>query len=249
MTTSRNPWRYLAAASLAIGLVAAACGSSSSTLSPLATGNGNGGAAGTGSTLTSGLSSNLDQLDSYQFTWSLAGSSTGAVATGAKDSLTVSGTIINKPAKAAQVNNMGMQYIAIGSQAWVSTDGNTWTATSPTIIDVTTLLPSRNYVTWFDTNSTDFSIVGNETKNGVLCAHFRGNSSLGNLSGLTGVSAGFQAELWVAKNGNYPVSGVYGFSGSAAGQAGSYGYSFDITHINDSANKITAPTNVISIPT
>ena len=83
----------------------------------------------------------------------------------------------------------------------------------------------------------------------MACTHFKGNSSLSALyAGIAGVSANFQADLWVAKDGNYPVSGVYGFTASAGGQAGSFGYSFDITNVNDASNQVTAPTNVIALP-
>jgi hypothetical protein len=63
------------------------------------------------------------------------------------------------------------------------------------------------------------------------------------------VNVNVTADLWVAKDGNYPVSGSYGISGSAGGNMGGLGFSFDITHVNDaSANAITAPTNVMAIP-
>ncbi|MGZ6268284.1 MAG: hypothetical protein ACXWNR_06990, partial [Candidatus Limnocylindrales bacterium] len=71
--------------------------------------------------------------------------------------------------------------------------------------------------------------------------------SLGSVwSAIAGVSATFRADLWVAKDGNYPVSGVYGIAASSGGQGGAFSYSFDITNINDSANTITAPTNVVT---
>jgi hypothetical protein len=63
------------------------------------------------------------------------------------------------------------------------------------------------------------------------------------------VSTSFQADLWVAKDGNYPVSGIYGFAASSPGQGASFGYSFDITNINDASNIVTAPTDVVAIPT
>ncbi|HEX7612420.1 MAG TPA: hypothetical protein VF371_06560, partial [Candidatus Limnocylindrales bacterium] len=73
MVTSRKSKRGLIAIGLAIGLVVAACGSSSPPGIPgvpgSTNGNGGGGNGGGGGTLASGLSANLDALDSYQFSW------------------------------------------------------------------------------------------------------------------------------------------------------------------------------------
>lgn len=65
------------------------------------------------------------------------------------------------------------------------------------------------------------------------------------MDGLSASPGNFRAELWVAKDGEYPVSGFFGFD--VPGQ-GSYGYRFDITHVNDPANIITAPTDIVPTP-
>jgi hypothetical protein len=242
---------------LAVGLVVAACGSSSSTsnsnpLIPGGNGAGNNGNNGGGSSsLTSGLESNLDKLDSYQFSESIFSSSTGLAASpGDSGSFLITGTVINKGTKSISLNYPGMmQYIVVGTEAWNSFDGSTWYAADPTSASFTDLLPGHLYGNWFDTNSTGFKVQGDETKNGIPCVHFKGDSSLSALySSIAGVSANFQADLWVAKDGNYPVSGIYGFSGSSGGQGGSFGYSFDVTHVNDATNQVTAPTNVVALP-
>jgi hypothetical protein len=236
---------------LAIGLAVVACAGSSQGQNPSARGGGNnvGGSNNGGSSLATGLSSNLDSLTGYQFTESMAGSSMGGQATPASTAaVLISGTVVNSPTRSISMTAYGVQYILVGSEAWSSYDGTTWTAMDPTDTSLTDLLPGKNYATWFDAYSTGFKVQGDETKNGVACVHYEGDSSLGSLYG-AGASTGFQADLWVAKDGNYPVSGVYGFSAASAGQGGSFGYSFDITHINDGSNKVTPPTNVVAIPT
>jgi hypothetical protein len=253
MVTSRRTVRGLVAIALAIGLVVAACGSSSSTLNVPGLGGGNNGGGnngGGGNSLTAGLSSNLDKLDSYKFTESIAGSSTGTAASpGDSGSFLISGTVINKGTKAIEINDLGVLFIDIGNQEWTSFDGTNWTGPTATDTSMTDLLPGNDYGTWFDTNATNFTVAGNETKNGIPCVHYKGNSSLGALAGVAGVSANFQADLWVAVTGNYPVSGVYGYTASAGGQGGSFGFNFDITNVNDPANQVTAPANAVAIPT
>jgi hypothetical protein len=251
MKKDRRSIGLLMVLGLVLALVAAACGGSSATNAPNGvTGtNGTNGANGTG--LSAGLSANLDSLTSYQFSETMAGSSSGVAASpGSSDSFLISGTVVNKPTSAIKVNDLGIWLIDIGGQEWTSMDGTSWTGPVAGDTNVTDLLPTTDYATWFDTNANGFTVAGEETKNGVDCVHYKGNSSLGSLySGVVGVSANFQADLWVAKAGNYPVSGVYGYTASAGGQSGSFGFSFDITHINDAANVVSPPANSMAIPT
>jgi hypothetical protein len=230
-------------------IAVAACSSGG----PTATGNnnatGNGGTnqpGGTGGSLASGLSANLNSLDSYQFSWSFVAQ--GSSATDSGGTATISGTVVNKPAKAIEVNDFGIMFIQVGDQAWMSTDdGTTWmvdTSYSPGDTTISDMLPTEDYASWFDSNATNFTVVGNETKNNVECIHYTGDSSLAAGFAALGVAADFHADLWIAKSGNYPVSGTYGMTASDSSESGSWGYTFDITHINDAANKVEPPTNV-----
>jgi hypothetical protein len=250
MIASRKSMRGLVAVGLAIGLVVAACGSSGSPGG--SNGGNNGGNNGGGAALSSGLASNLDNLDSYQFSWQYSASATGASAADT-GTLGTSGTVVNKPTKAYKINEFGMQIIVIGAQGWTSFDnGSTWMTTTDysSASSIDSLLPTNLYGTDFDSNSADFTVAGNETKNGVDCVHYTGNSNLGAVGAVFGVGASFKADLWVAKSGNYPVSGFYGWSVTSNGQSGTWGYQFDVTHVNDAAaNVVTAPTNVTAIPT
>jgi hypothetical protein len=266
MVTSRKSKRGLIAIGLAIGLVVAACGSSSPPGIPGVPGstngnggnggggNGGGGNGGGGGTLASGLSANLDTLDSYQFSWQYSVSDATATAAGTGAALGATGTVVNKPTKAYKVNDFGLQVLVVGSQGWTSYDsGTTWMASTDYASGSSSLdafLPTSMYGTNFDANGANFTVKGDEKKNGIDCVHYVGNSSLGALGALSGVEETFQADLWVAKSGNYPVSGFYGWSFTSNGQSGTWGYQFDITHVNDAAaNTVTPPTNVIAIPT
>jgi hypothetical protein len=246
VATGRSP--RLAALGCAVALAVAACASSAATPAP--TGATGSGATG-GSALASGLSANLDKLTSYRFTWSFYGNGTGAGPTAAQTgSFRISGTVVNSPTRSIAVSYGGMQYIQIGTSLWNSFDGTSWyPADTSGGSDLTAMLPTSDYATWFDENSTQFAAVGTERKNGVECVHFKGSDALGKLYGTaSNVSASFGAELWVAKDGDYPVSGSFGFSAASGSATGSFGYQFDITNIDDPANKVEAPTNVIALP-
>jgi hypothetical protein len=214
--------------------------------------SGNAAGTGSGDSLTAGLASNLDKLESYQFIESMPTSSSASpgASPSAGDPQFISGTVINRPVKSIYINGRPAQFILIGDKAWRSMDSNTWTAGDPADTFLTDLLPGHDYVTWFDAKSSYFKVVGAEPKNGIACVHYQGDSSLASLySGAAGSSAAFQADLWIAQNGSYPVSGVYGFTDTAGAQGGSWGFRFDVSHANDPANVILAPANVVAIPT
>jgi hypothetical protein len=233
-----------------LAIAVAACGGSTGTSQPNGTGNN---PTGTGSTanpdatggLAAGLYANLDALDSYQFSWSASTSESGASATSAGST---SGVVINKPTKSYSVNYFGALFIQVGDQQWLSADGGATWMVNPSPTAASAWMPSGLYDTWFDTNSGDFNQVGtSENKNGVDCLHFQGGTALSALYG--GVSGGVHSDLWIAKAGNYPVSGLFSYTISAGGSSGSFSYAFDITHVNDAANKVAAPSNVIVLPT
>jgi hypothetical protein len=249
---------------VAFGLAVAACGSSPTKPNPSGTAGGiaTEGNAG-GESLAPGLSAVLAKLDSYQFSWTLASASStastspdasaspnGSAAAGSAP--WISGTVINKGTKSYRIDDPGMvQFIVIGDKAWTSIDsGKTWAISDVAGTDLTTLTIDGGYATWFDKNAASFKAAGDESKNGVACVRYEGDSSLiGLYAGVAGASSQVVADLWIAKDGGYPVSGVVSYSGSVGGKPGSFGYSFDITHINDSANSVTPPGNILAEPT
>jgi hypothetical protein len=246
--TIRRPMRGLLAISVALALVAAACGSSSSTpglggggASGGLPGLGGGGASG-GNSLTTGMASNLDKLNSYQFVEVMSGSSFGAQASSDSGGVTISGTVINKPDQRLWINYAGTQFIVIGNQQWMSSDGTTWTAAGTGTSAFASFLPGQLYATWFDAFSSGYKSAGDDTQNGIACTHYKGDNSISTLYGsMAGVQGTFNADLWVAKDGGYPVKGVLGYSATAGSQGGTFGYTLDVTHVNDSSNVIAQP--------
>jgi len=170
------------------------------------------------------------------------GSSTAAPSAGPSGSLRIEGTVINSGSRSIRIEMAGVQYVVVGPSAWNSIDGDTWVPVDD-ISDVTALLPAAYYQIWFDPHVAGFGAVGDEARNGVDCVHYSGTETIGGLyASMTGGS--FQAELWVARNGDYPVGGRY-LIPQGPGDAG---YTFEITNMNDAANAVTAPTNVVPVP-
>jgi hypothetical protein len=238
--------RGLIAVSLLIGLLAG-CSGSSSGQNPLGSGGTDLAATDGGRSLASGLANNLDSLTSYRFTASTSGSAAGGQTTPSSAATAatflITGTVVNKPLRAWWISASGAQFILVGSQAWTSFDNTTWTVIDPNAAGLADFLPANNYPTWFDANAPDFKALGEESKNGVLCVHYKGDGSLTSLYAATGSpAAGLQDDLWIARDGNYPISGAYGLPGL-------FGYRFDITNVNDASNIVTPPTDVIALPT
>jgi hypothetical protein len=239
-----------------LAIAVAACSSGGPQI-PGSTGTGNGGTGngGTGQPgaggFASGLASNLDALNSYKFSWSVLAvdAADTAAPSGSGSTAAISGTVINKPTKASSVNFMGAQYITIGSEQWISTDdGATWIA-NPSPADLSSMLPDANYASYFDAYDQAYKQVGTEKKNGVDAIHFQGDlSALTGLLGKYGGIADMKADLWIAKSGNYPVSGSFSYKYAVGTSGGSLGYTFDITNVNDSSNKVEKPANVTELP-
>jgi hypothetical protein len=248
-----NPRRSIrgpVAIGLAIALGVAACGGSSSQANPSGQASSAGPSDSGGGPLTVGLSANLDKLTSYRFTESNAEVAGGVSASPAgSGSYEIAGTVVNRPVKSIWIGETQGQFILVGGQAWASGDGITWVASDPADTILTDLLPGHDYALWFDAKASYFRAVGEEPKNGVPCVHYKADPSLGSIyADASGAPAAFKAELWVARSGDFPVSGVYSFAAAAGASGGSWGFSFDITHPGDSTNVVAAPTNVVALP-
>jgi hypothetical protein len=240
--------RRFAGAALAILLVAVACGSPAAP-APSTVPDAIGSGLDSGGTLNTGLASGLARLTSYKFSESNVGAPGGSQAS-ASGSYSLTGIVVNSPVISIWIREPGAQFKMIGTAAWTSVDGAQWATADSGDLSLADLLPAGEYVTWFDAKASYFTAVGDETKNGIPCIHYQGNSALGSIYvGVNGGRSAFRADVWIAKDGNYPVSGVFGLSAAATGSASSWGFAFDITDVNSDANAVTAPINVVAFPT
>ena len=240
--------RRLAAASLAATLVVAACGGSAgpaSSENPVSSGSG----LDKGGTLTPGLAAGLSKLTSYRFTESNVGAP-GVAAGSNGGSYALAGTVVNAPVISIWIRESAAQFVVIGNAAWTSVDGSTWSPADTADLSLADLMPAGEYVTWFDAKASDFTAVGEEVKNGIACVHYQGDSTLSSIytSDSSGPTA-FRADVWIARDGGFPVSGIYGFSGGTTDPSSSWGFSFDITDVNSPTNAVAAPTYVVAFPT
>ncbi len=254
----------------ATALLVVACGGASATTSPSSAASG-GSAPPDVRLLDKGLAANLDKLSSYRSSevvyssWggsmvpiepaSPAVTSDASGTPGATNAtsgpsvpigtglLRIDGTVFNNGGVVSvRMSMKGVQYVIIGSSAWVSIDGELWAQTDERS-DVLDQLPGAYYAIWFEKHLSGFAAKDAGDHNGVASTHFTAADSLGNLYATSGTAV-FQSDLWIAVNGRYPVGGRYLIpNGNNVS-----GYSFEISGVDDTANAISAPTNVVPLP-
>jgi hypothetical protein len=239
-----------------MAIALAACSSSSKgstapttaggvTAAPTTAGGGDGGGA-----ILGGAAAKLSDIASYKFSMTLAGGSFGSMlgalggagATG--NEFTIAGTIVAKPDKAADITMAGMHIIEIGGNEYIDMSGTGTFISTPAT--GTSLADSFAPATMFSSmvsgsTMSGFNKVGSDNKNGVNADHYQGTeavlSQFGTASGVE--AATWTADLWIATDGGYPVS--MAIIGTATDKTLVYEILFDITNVNDPANKITAP--------
>jgi hypothetical protein len=238
-------------------LVVAACGNSpaspaASPTGPVTTPAG----SATGSDL-SGAVGAFSSVTSYKFTMTLTGGTFGsslsalggAVATG-NTPFTVSGTVVEgaNPAADIKMGDIetieigGFQYMSMGTGAFVKTpSGGTSLAAS--------FSPAQMFTNMVDASTySGYTKIGAETKNGVMSDHYQANqtvlSQYGSMAGVTS-GATWSAEVWTAQNGGYPVS--MNITAKAPDNSVAYQVLFDVTNVNDPANTVTVPSNVVQL--
>lgn len=175
-----------------------------------------------------GLTNNLDKVDSYQISVSVAGS------------IVYHATVINKPDKAEEIalgeGTDVTKVIKIGSDTWISTGGGKYQKDDLGMANglVGSFSPLLLIGAFANGDiaavSTD---LGSEQKNGVNAKHYRFDSS-SSLAGSFPFPAGAGLDFWVGDDG-FLVA--YEFTGTAAEQH----VAINVTNVDDPANKVTAP--------
>jgi hypothetical protein len=245
----------------AVTLAAAACSSSTGTASPAASAT----ATPTGPAATSqtgnsdsgsvlgGAAANLANLTSYKFKMTVAGGDFGqalsllgvAEATGAAP-VNVTGTIVTNPAKAdihvASIHIVevdGYDYMDAGLGGFVKTqmtDKGWAVAVSPATMFTSSIGAST---------AGNFLKVDSGNKSGVNADHYQASSgAFDEQASILGISgATWSGDVWIAVDGGYPVSAA--IVAKATDSSVAYEMTFDLSNINDPANSVVAPTNVV----
>ena len=243
----------------AVAIALSACGGSYATLAPGSSNNGdnaasaNAGGNGGGSGL-SGAASAFSAIESYKFSMTLAGGDLGSTlsmlggpSASGNAAFTYNGTVTVKPEKAADVSMAGFHIIEIGGYDYLDMGGTgSFVKTAVVGTGMTdSLSPAAMFSNAIDPSViSGYNKVGSETKNGVTSDHYQASASAlaayGMMLNVTGAT--WTADVWIAQNGGYPVS--LSILAKASDSSVVYQILFDITNVNDPANKVTAPTKV-----
>ena len=245
----------------AVALAAAACSSSSGTASPAASatelptgpaatsqpGNSDNGPA------LGSAAANLANLTSYKFKMTVAGGNFGqtlsllGVDTTSTTPVNVTGTIVTNPAKAdikvASIHIVeidGYDYMDAGLGGFVKTqmtDKGWADAVSPGTMFTSSIDASAS--------ANFLKVDSGGTKNGVKADHYQASSgAFDEQASILGISgATWSGDVWIAADGGYPVS--VAVVAKAADSSVAYEMTFDLSNVNDSANSVVAPTNVV----
>ena len=246
-----------------LALAAAACSSNSATTAPGSTtapggtvaASGTQAAAGTVAPSSgadiAGAGSNFANIKSYKFTMTLAGgtfgsmlSMLGSAGSSGGSSFAISGTVVTDPAPAADIVVAGMHVVELGGYDYIAMGGLGFTKVPMSGSGLAAgFSPSKMFSsTVAGTSAGGYQLAGTESKNGVSADHYTASASTlsgyGSLLGVT-ENATWSSDVWVAKDGGYPVSVL--LEAKASGGSVAYEMSFDITNINDPSLTVTAP--------
>ena len=184
----------------------------------------------------SGAAARLSSINSYKFKMTLSGGSFGTML----GTEPITGTVTTNP-KAAQMSMMGIDMVEADGKTWIKM-GTDWTEStddsSSSLAD--SFAPEKMFgSTLSDSAAQGYKAAGEEQKNGVAAVHYKADANqLGEYGSLFGVEgATWSADVWIAKEGGYPVS----MSVQATGGSEKFQMSFDITDINNPSNKVELP--------
>jgi hypothetical protein len=132
--------------------------------------------------------------------------------------------------------------VVIGDEAWLKSGSGRWTKSPGGAADFdaafTALSPS-DLVAGFDDISPVFRKIGGETKDGRPTTHFRADS-LDPLAQEAGLTAG-AVDVWLDRSGGELIAIDADGTWNVDGTATSIMLKIDVTHVDDSANKVRPP--------
>ena len=202
-----------------------------------------------------GAAASFANIRSYKFSMTLAGGvfsgMTSTLGAGAGSSsvggVTVSGTVVTSPEKADDITFMGLHFIEVGGYSYLDLSatgvGSAWsksTLSGGGIADAYS--PPVMFSAYAGIDLSSYKLVGSENKNGVDANHYQADASaLGDYGFAYGVTgdATWSGDIWVAKDGGFPVS-VNILAKDSANKV-AFQMSYDLFNINDSSLKVTAP--------
>jgi hypothetical protein len=190
-------------------------------------------------------------VTSYQFTMTLAGgsfddmyASVGGTPS-ANAAYPVKGTVVQKPDKNEDVTIGDLHLVETGRSDYIDM-GNTGSFTKTDVqgAGLTDQWTPASIYAGFNPSPIGYDLVGSETKNGVQADHYQASkSTLAELGSVAGVdNATWTADIWIASTGGYPVA--VAVTAKAADNTIAYEIVFNLTKIDDPANKVNAPANV-----
>jgi len=245
--------RSLLALVAVLAIAVAACGSSSGTADPGSSSTA-GATASPGATAvrTSGGAFAGDEafanIDNYKFKMTIqsetiAGSLASLTGGSVDKPVVIEGTVIVKPEAAAAINVGPVQIVEMDGQRWVNPGIGIFVASpiAPGDSMIDSLTPGTLFGQFLGSvREGDFDIVGTEEKNGVQAVHWKANEAtaarIGAGSGIEGAT--WTSDAWVATDAGYPVA--FALIGMKDGEV-RYQIVFDLTNVNDPANKVQAP--------
>jgi hypothetical protein len=208
-------------------------------------------ARATGSENLSGAVAALKEITSYRFSMTLVGEfwadsfeellDFGGSAPGGV--YTMSGTIVTKPEKAADITIVGIRMVEVGGKGYVDING---TVVSVPVSAGSSLADTMAPATIFEEMTASFTgaglkKVGTEQKNGVTADRYTPTQDLTALlnskSGLE--EATWQVGIWIARDGGYLIG--LSFIGTKPDDTVGFQMTLDLSNVNDPSNKVTAP--------
>lgn len=203
-----------------------------------------------------GAEKKLAAIASYRFKVTIAGK--GALGSFGQDSgqVQMSGTVIVKPTNALHFEMSGldmgsgspskMGLTIIGDKGWIDL-GTGMTMEVPADSaqgmgqSFDAFRPEKLFGSTFDSYGSGFKAGSEEQKNGVATIHYTADETT--LKGFaTAYGEGtWSADVWIAKDGGYPVSSSVVGKVATGENAGEFRITMDITNVDDPANKVTAP--------